>query len=90
MHETSLIRDILSKIKSLAAEQQAQRVTSVSVTLGALCHCSPDHFREHFEEDSAGTIAEGAELVITEMHDENDVNAQEIILTSFDIEESSS
>jgi hydrogenase nickel incorporation protein HypA/HybF len=87
MHETSLIRDIVAKIESVAKEAGGGRVTSVSVKLGALCHCSPDHFREHWVEEAAGSVAEKAELVITELHDENDPLAQEIILESFEVEE---
>ena len=47
---------------------------------------SPVHFTEHFEESSAGTIAEGAKLDITVSDDTNDANAQEILVRSVTVE----
>ena len=38
------------------------RVTRIRVRLGALSHFTPAHFREHFEDASRGTLAEGAEV----------------------------
>ena len=43
-----------------AAPSGASRVTRVDVRLGALSHFTPEHFREHFEDASRGTLAEGA------------------------------
>ena len=62
MHESSLIPDLIGKIKELAAENDAARVVSVDVTVGALTGMSPDHLREHFDEAAEGTVAEGAEV----------------------------
>lgn len=62
MHESSLIPDLIGKIKALAAENGATKVVSVDVTVGALTGMSPDHLREHFDEAAAGTVAEGAEV----------------------------
>jgi hydrogenase nickel incorporation protein HypA/HybF len=88
MHEYSLMADLLRKIKRIADETKAERVTSVKVTLGALSHITPDHFREHFVEAIKGTVAEGATLKIEQMTDQADPNAQEIMLESVDVYES--
>ncbi len=53
---------LLRRIEALARENDARRVSAVHVRLGALSHMSPDHFREHFEEASTGSIAEGARV----------------------------
>ncbi|OVE80314.1 hydrogenase nickel incorporation protein HypA [bacterium J17] len=87
MHEGGLIRDLVHKIKSVAKDSGAERVTAVKVKLGALAHCSPEHFTEHFVEESKGTVAEGARLNIEVLpEDINDPNAQEIVLESIDVE----
>ena len=62
MHETSLIPNLIEKIAALAAENGAERVTAVDVTVGALTGMDADHLREHFDEHAAGTVAEGAEV----------------------------
>lgn len=87
MHEFSLINDLMRKIAALAAEQQAKRVVRVKVKLGALCHISADHFREHFVEAAEGTVAEHAKLEIEFNPDENHPNAQDILLDSVEVED---
>ena len=85
MHEMSLINNLLAKIEQIAKENHSNKVSKVCVTLGALAHISEDHFREHFVEGTTGTLAEGAELVVTMNEDIHDPNAQEILLTSIDV-----
>ena len=86
MHEGTLIRDLVKKIQAVASENGAEKVRTVRVKLGALAHCSPEHFREHFVEESKGTCAEGAELEIELLPEAiNDPNAQEIVLDSIDV-----
>jgi len=87
MHEFSLISDLMRKIKDIAEQQQATKVASVRVLLGALCHISPEHFRDHFEEAAVGTVADGAKLEIVLNPDPNDPHAQDILLDSVDVEE---
>jgi hydrogenase nickel incorporation protein HypA/HybF len=87
MHEAGMIRDLLRRISQLAQEASATSVTGVTVWLGALSHISAEHFREHFEQETAGSIAEGAELVIESSEDIDHPNAQAILLRSIDIAE---
>lgn len=87
MHEMSLIHDLMRKIETIAREQNATKVAGVKVRLGALAHISADHFREHFEEESKGTIADGARLEVVELTDQNDPQAQDIILDSVEVED---
>lgn len=87
MHEMSLMRDLLNKVKTISEKEKAKRVVSVSVKLGALAHISPDHLREHFVEESHGTIAEGATLEIEASSDVHDPQAQDILLKDVEIEE---
>ena len=62
MHERALIRDLVAEIERVALAERARRVTRVDVRLGALSHFTPGHFREHFEDASRGTLAEGADV----------------------------
>jgi hydrogenase nickel incorporation protein HypA/HybF len=86
MHEASLMRDLMSQIRKIAEAEQARRILSVHVWLGALSHMSREHFAEHFVEAAEGSLAEGAELKITLSEDTRDPKAQEIILEDLELE----
>lgn len=86
MHEFSLMADLLRKTQQLAKDANAEHVTLVKVRLGALSHITPDHFREHFEVAIEGTVAQGAELEVTLSQDQEDPNAQDILLESIDVD----
>jgi hydrogenase nickel incorporation protein HypA/HybF len=86
MHEAGLMRDLMRKITGLAAAENASRVTGVTVWLGALSHMSPAHFREHFDQAAAGTLAEGATLHCETSGDITDPNADGILLRSIETE----
>ena len=85
MHEFGLIKDLLNKIDEIADENKAESVAKVNVWLGALSHITPEHFKEHFDEESKGRRAEGAELVVEHSEDERHPQAQDILLTSLEI-----
>jgi hydrogenase nickel incorporation protein HypA/HybF len=86
MHERALILNLLRQVNDIAAAEGARKVTRVSVWLGALSHMSPGHFREHFDQDAAGSIAEGAELDCTASDDLADPNATSVLLESVEVE----
>ncbi len=85
MHEFSLIKDLIRKITTIAHEQHASKVLSVTIKLGALPHISPDHFRDHFVLASHGTIAEGARLNIEFMTDVTDPQSQEVLIENIEV-----
>ena len=85
MHEKSVMDQLMNKILALANEQQAKKVTKVSVKLGALSHMSKGHFKEHFEIASAGTLAENAEIETEESEEIYDPHALSVVLKSIDI-----
>jgi hydrogenase nickel incorporation protein HypA/HybF len=86
MHEHAIIKDIIKQIQSIAAVQGALKVVGVSIKLGALCHITPRHFREHFELLSRGTVAERAKLSFEVSKGIDDPHAQNITLESIDVE----
>jgi hydrogenase nickel incorporation protein HypA/HybF len=81
------MKNLMGKVERLAREHGAGRVTCLRVKLGALSHFSPDHFREHFEQASRGTVAEGASLEIDLLTDVSDPQAQDVLFESADIED---
>jgi hydrogenase nickel incorporation protein HypA/HybF len=86
VHEASLMRGLMAKLESLANDQHAKRVKRVRVWLGAFSHFSAEHFREHFELASRGTVAEDALLDIEVSTNIADPRAQDVILESLDVE----
>lgn len=86
MHERALMRDVMSRIEELARDEGATRVTRIDVRLGALSHFTPEHFREHFEDASRGTVAEGARVVATVAGDARDTHASDVVVDSVEVE----
>ena len=85
MHEFSLMAGLLKKIEYVALQQKASKVVGVSIKLGALSNISAGHFREHFEEATKDSIADGATLAIEEGSDLYDPNAQDILVTEVEV-----
>ena len=86
MHEKALMDDLMRTIESRARAEGARRVTRIRVRLGALSHFTPAHFREHFEDASRGTLAEGAEVEAELRTDPTEPEAQGVVLESIDVE----
>lgn len=86
MHEASMMRDLMRKIEQVAHEQSATSVTAVDVWLGALSHMSDGHFREHFVQASAETIADGAEIRTEVSDDLTHANAEDVLLRGVEVE----
>ncbi len=86
MHESGLIADLLEKIQAVAAENSASRVAAVEVSIGALAGIGEEHFREHFVIETAGTIAEGAELRVRICDDLLSPDSRSVMLQSMELE----
>jgi hydrogenase nickel incorporation protein HypA/HybF len=86
MHETGIVRDLVRRLEHVARDANAEAVSGVEVWLGALSQFSPEHFREHFEDEARGTIAEGAALKILASDDPADPDALHVVIKSVDLE----
>lgn len=84
MHETGIVRNLVRRLEQAAQEAGAEHVSGVVVWLGALSQFSPAHFREHFDDEALGTLAERAELRIVASEDPLDPQAQYVVLQSAD------
>lgn len=85
MHESSIVSSLVHRLEAVSRERQG-RILSVKVRLGALSHISPAHFREHFQHETRGTVAEGAALEVEALSDVHDPRAQDILLESVELE----
>lgn len=86
MHETGMVRDLVRKVEQAGREAGARKIARIGVWLGALSQFSPQHFREHFDDEARGTIAEGAELGIETSSDVRDPNAQSVMIRNLELE----
>jgi hydrogenase nickel incorporation protein HypA/HybF len=80
------MRDLVQRIVELAGDEQAVAVTRIRVRLGVLSHFTPEHFREHFEDASRGTRAEGAVVDAVVAGDPMDERAATVLLESVELE----
>jgi len=78
--------DLVRKLEQTAREQGGHRVTRVRVRLGALSHFTVGHFREHFEDATRGTLAEGAAVDAELRTDPTEPEAQGVVLESVELE----
>jgi len=86
VHERALMQDLVARIEATARAEGATRVTRVTVQLGALSHFTPHHFREHFEDATRATVAEGA-VVDAELEvDISSPLARDVVLLAVEVE----
>jgi hydrogenase nickel incorporation protein HypA/HybF len=86
VHEKHLTEDVVHKLESLAIAEGGRRVTRIRVRLGALSHFTPDHFREHFADAAAGTLAEGAVVEAELASDPTAPGAQDVLVETVELE----
>ena len=85
MHETGLIGDLVHRLEAAARDAGAEGVSGVEVWLGAFSQMSAEHFRQHFDEEVRGTVAEGAKLKLEVSNDLDDPRAQSVVLQSVEL-----
>ncbi len=67
MHELSLLEHVREILEDHAQKQNFRRVTKVTLEIGKLSCVAPEALRFGFEVVMQGSLAENAELVITEL-----------------------
>jgi hydrogenase nickel incorporation protein HypA/HybF len=80
------MNDLIGKILATAETEQARRVVSIRVRLGALSHFTPEHFREHFVDAARGTCAEGAAVIADADDAVTSADAQGVVLEEIELE----
>jgi hydrogenase nickel incorporation protein HypA/HybF len=64
MHELAICQALMNQVESIAAERNARSVVSIVVGMGPLSGVEAQLLKHAYPVASAGTVAEGAELVI--------------------------
>ena len=82
MHEAGMVDRILEVVVARAAEAGPGRVTRIHLEAGPLSGVADEALRFHWAEHAAGTIAEGADLVVSPTDD-----LIELRLVSFEMDE---
>lgn len=67
MHELSVCRGLLRQLEQLAAQHGAIAVSRVECHIGPLSGIEPSLLQQAFPFATAGSLAEGAELVVRSM-----------------------
>ncbi|HPB32181.1 MAG TPA: hydrogenase/urease maturation nickel metallochaperone HypA [Candidatus Sumerlaeota bacterium] len=80
MHEVHLMKDLLEDLFRHAEKAEVKKITKLYVRMGEFTEINPDILTFFFKENTKGTIAEGAEVVIKTS------GVRELVLESFDCE----
>ncbi len=64
MHELAVCQALIEQVEGIARERLAQRVDTVCVSIGPLSGVEPRLLEQAFPVASAGTVADGASLVL--------------------------
>lgn len=64
MHELSVCQSLIDRAQAIAAEHDAERIVGVTVRIGPLSGVEPALLAHAFPLAGAGTLAQGARLVI--------------------------
>jgi len=68
MHELSLLENVRQILEDHALSQKFTKVTKVTLEIGKLSCVEPDALRFGFDVVMKDSLAEGAELIITELN----------------------
>jgi len=64
MHELAICQALMSQIETIARDNKASRITSITLGIGQLSGVEEKLLRHAYPIASAGTVAESAELII--------------------------
>jgi len=67
MHELAICQSLMSQVEAIVIEHNAQCVSSIIVGMGPLSGVEAQLLKNAYPIASAGTVAEGAELIIEEL-----------------------
>jgi hydrogenase nickel incorporation protein HypA/HybF len=64
MHELAICQSLMDQVQDIAMERNAQSVTSIVISMGALSGVEVQLLKDAYTVARAGTVAEHADLVI--------------------------
>lgn len=65
MHELAICQALIDQVEAVAREHRARRVNEIFVEIGPLSGVEPPLLEQAFDIACAGTVADGAKLVIS-------------------------
>lgn len=86
MHEWGMVRALVKEIERAAARNGADKVFAAKIKIRRDMWRSPEHLRDQFGIVSAGTVAEGANLVIEYLDDRQAQQIKGILLENMEID----
>jgi len=66
MHELAVCQGLMDQVAQIARREHAERITRILLSIGPLSGVEPRLLADAFPVAAAGSVAEGAELVIDE------------------------
>jgi len=66
MHELAVCQGLMTQVEQIARREHAERITRILLSIGPLSGVEPQLLADAFPIAAAGSVAEGAELVIDE------------------------
>ena len=85
MHESSLVRGLISQIETIVRDKGGGTVTSVSIRVGTLMVLSDEHLQATFATLTAGSPLEGARLNLSWARRIDTAEAQELLIESIEV-----
>jgi hydrogenase nickel incorporation protein HypA/HybF len=67
VHELAVCQGLMSQVRQIARRERALRVTRITLQIGALSGVEPRLLRDAFPIAAAGSVAQGAQLLIEDM-----------------------
>lgn len=64
MHELSVCRSLIAEVEAVALQHRARAVRCIRISMGPLCGVDPDLLQRAYPLARAGTVADGADLLI--------------------------
>ena len=87
MHELSIVRDVIARAESLAAQCGGRSVTRLRISIGLLTGIEPETFRDQFRLLADETTLGTPELEISVFDDVTNPLATGVVLESISVTE---
>ena len=85
MHESGLMRGVLSDLEQLARANNSTRIVGVALQIRDSGTYPGEHFIEHLHAVAAGTVIEGAHIEVEMVADPQHVGRPEITIKNIEV-----
>ena len=85
MHETALMRGVVSDLERLARANDSRRIVAVTLQIHDSGKYPGEHFIEHLHAVAAGTVVEGATIDVEMVANPEHVGAPQIMIKRIEV-----